>query len=796
MDPLNLITVINSPQMEGVERFAIGVGAAFNSSKAAQELNLIASDPDDTHAFKVDNYKVLDEMLSKLQQNILRMEGMVGDALHYQLAQIGFSAQILNERTVLLGAVGAFDWSGGVLLYDLQNQQGHFLNQTEAEAKAAPYSYLGYAVAVLHRACRVSCMAGAPRHRQRGAVFELQKEGQEANFMPVLEGEQMGSYFGSELCPVDIDMDGTTDFLLVAAPFYHIHGEEGRVYVYRLNEVGPSPSLPARWGGGSILPWGLGRPAGESEPTSPANRPPGRQRGRYAAPLSQELICSFALQDASFSLAHMLSGSPGFASARFGFAMATVGDVNQDKFTDVAIGAPLEGSGEDDGTSFGTVYIYNGRQSGLNPCPSQRIRASQVAQGLHHFRVSLDSGLHHFGVSLDGGLDVTGDGLADITVGALGQAVVLRSRPVVLLRPSVNFTPEALPIGFSGSVGVSLCFEVGSATTAAESALRGTSLNVTLDVDVAKDRKRWQCSDKGACQRHLGNWSSELHFCQFFQLIPTEAELCEEDCFSNISVKVSYQLHAPEDPGDLPQPVLDFYTEPFALFQVTLPTARTTTCGCSSQRQQEGTGVFLGESVEQGWWGWTIGLILPLSVWLQLPYEKDCENKLFCNADLRLNSTISQQDLVVGFTKELVMNIDVENSGEDSYMTTMTLNYPRNLQFKSIQKPPSSNIQCANPKPAASTLDMNCKIAHPIFKNSSANISVVWQLEEIKFPDRTANITVTVTNSNERKSLVVKNHSLQFRHAFVAHLPKPSVMYVTTSRGSSDRKEFLFNVSA
>lgn len=46
----------------------------------------------------------------------------------------------------------------------------------------------------------------------------------------------MGSYFGSVLCPVDINMDGTTDFLLVAAPFYHIRGEEGRVYVYRVHE--------------------------------------------------------------------------------------------------------------------------------------------------------------------------------------------------------------------------------------------------------------------------------------------------------------------------------------------------------------------------------------------------------------------------------------------------------------------------------------------------------------------------------------------------------------------------------
>lgn len=32
------------------------------------------------------------------------------------------------------------------------------------------------------------------------------------------------------------------------------------------------------------------------------------------------------------------------------------------------------------------------------------------------------------------------------------------------------------------------------------------------------------------------------------------------------------------------------------------------------------------------------------------------------------------------------MNINLTNSGEDSYMTTMNLNYPRNLQFKRIQK--------------------------------------------------------------------------------------------------------------
>lgn len=51
------------------------VGEAFQKAKTDKELKLIASDPDETHAFKVTNYAALDGLLSKLQQNIIPMEG-------------------------------------------------------------------------------------------------------------------------------------------------------------------------------------------------------------------------------------------------------------------------------------------------------------------------------------------------------------------------------------------------------------------------------------------------------------------------------------------------------------------------------------------------------------------------------------------------------------------------------------------------------------------------------------------------------------------------------------------------
>lgn len=50
---------------------------------------------------------------------------------------------------------------------------------------------------------------------------------------------QIGSYFGSELCPLDTDGDGTTDVLLVAAPMFlgPQNKETGRVYVYLVGQV-------------------------------------------------------------------------------------------------------------------------------------------------------------------------------------------------------------------------------------------------------------------------------------------------------------------------------------------------------------------------------------------------------------------------------------------------------------------------------------------------------------------------------------------------------------------------------
>lgn len=50
-------------------------------------------------------------------------------------------------------------------------------------------------------------------------------------------------------------------------------------------------------------------------------------------------------------------------SSRFGFSMTSLGDINRDGYTDIAIGAPYEG--------IGAIYIYLGSANGLITPASQ-----------------------------------------------------------------------------------------------------------------------------------------------------------------------------------------------------------------------------------------------------------------------------------------------------------------------------------------------------------------------------------------------------------------------------------------
>lgn len=80
-------------------------------------------------------------------------------------------------------------------------------------------------------------------------------------------------------------------------------------------------------------------------------------------------------EDRFESVATELQGDTKQTFARFGAAIASIGDIDGNKFTDVAVGAPLEAD------SSGSIYIYNGFRDGL--------RFSQVGFSIYYLHFEL-----------------------------------------------------------------------------------------------------------------------------------------------------------------------------------------------------------------------------------------------------------------------------------------------------------------------------------------------------------------------------------------------------------------------
>ncbi|XP_074797130.1 integrin alpha-3 isoform X1 [Natator depressus] len=327
------------------------------------------------------------------------------------MCQMGTSGGF-TANTVYFGAPGAYNWQG--TNYVLQRDSWDLVDFSYPNHDNGNI-YIGYTVqaasAVLHRS-QVTLVTGAPRHQHAGAVYLLTDTRNTLEKSLVLPGEQVGSYFGSAIALADLDNDGWQD-LVIGAPYYFERKQEvgGAVYVY-MNEAG-------RFQNWSSL---------------------------------------------------VLKGP---SNSAFGFAVASIGDVDQDGFQDIAIGAPFEGPGK--------VYIYHSSSGGLVAEPRQVISGAELGP----------SGIQTFGYSLSGGLDVDGNSYPDLLVGSLSEQIaLLRARPVInILNKTFTVSPSLVDPAKctpDSCIQVQICF---SYNQSAGDPTYKEQINLLYTLEADKDRR-------------------------------------------------------------------------------------------------------------------------------------------------------------------------------------------------------------------------------------------------------------------------------------------------------------------
>uniref|UniRef100_A0A3Q3GM91 Integrin alpha-M-like n=1 Tax=Labrus bergylta TaxID=56723 RepID=A0A3Q3GM91_9LABR len=200
-DKYNLNKAIQLANDKKIVRFAIGVGNAFNSADAKNELERISSSPSADHVFRVGNFDALDKIRETLQEKIFSIEGSqtAGETLKREMSQGGLSAAYASQG-IRMSIVGANQWKGGFDKYSSTSQRKSY-----EPDNILPDSYLGYSMAVAETRQGSLTIVGAPRHGHVGAVMAIQENNAEQMIDPTKYQFQSGEYFGAE--KVDCHLD-------------------------------------------------------------------------------------------------------------------------------------------------------------------------------------------------------------------------------------------------------------------------------------------------------------------------------------------------------------------------------------------------------------------------------------------------------------------------------------------------------------------------------------------------------------------------------------------------------------
>ncbi|XP_049737882.1 integrin alpha-8 isoform X2 [Elephas maximus indicus] len=503
--------------------------------------------------------------------------------------QAGFSLDFYKNGDLIVGGPGSFYWQGQVITasiadiianYSFKDILRKLAREKQTDVAPASYddSYLGYSVAAgeFTGDSQQELVAGIPRGAQNFGYVSIINS-TDMTFIQNFTGEQMASYFGYTVTVSDVNNDGMDDILIGAPLFMEREFESnpkevGRVYLYLQ---------------------------------------------------SSALI---------FRDAQVLTGTEVFG--RFGSAVAHLGDLNQDGYNDIAIGAPFAGKDQQ-----GKVLIYNGNKDGLNIKPSQILQGAWASQ-------AVPSG---FGFTLRGDSDIDKNDYPDLLVGAFGtgKVVVYRARPVVTVDAQLLLNPVIINLEnktcqIPDSMTSVACFAV---TVCASVAGQSISNTIALTAEVQLDSLK----QKGAIKRtlFLDNHQSHLIFplvirrqkalqCQdLIVYLRDETEF--RDKLSPINISLNYSLdESIFKEGLAVKPILNYYRV---------------------------------NAVSE-----------------QAHILVDCGEDNICIPVLKLSARPDKDQVIIGDENHLMLIINARNEGEGAYEAELFVMIPEEADYVGIER--------------------------------------------------------------------------------------------------------------
>uniref|UniRef100_A0A668RDI2 Integrin, alpha V n=1 Tax=Oreochromis aureus TaxID=47969 RepID=A0A668RDI2_OREAU len=358
----------------------------------------------------------------------------------------------------------------------------------------------------------------------------------------------------------------------------------------------------------------------------------------------------------SFQPPQLLTGTHIYA--RYGSAIAALGDLNMDGYNDVAISAPYGGPNHN-----GLVYIHNGSPQGLKATPSQRLEGKWASSYMPP----------SFGYSMSGNTDIDQNGYPDLIVGVFGadKAVLYRARPVISVNATLDITPliinpEEKNCTLSGTnTPVSCC---GGAT------FRFCLITLpAFRVDLMLDRLK----QKEATKRVLFLYSRTFQYSKDMTVSNGKGPACEEqmvylrddrefrDKITPISVSMEYSMNYQQaaDKTGL-QPIVDMSS--------------------------------------------------PSEINKQVHILLDCGPDNICKPDLKLSVKSDRDQIYIGDDNALTLEITAENQGEGAYEAELHIYPPQQADFSGVDRSQTlSRLSCAYKKENQTKMVV-CDLGNPM----------------------------------------------------------------------------------